>query len=85
MIGCAKAMIVKNIKSSLEPSTSKCFKFVLLPVSFLSSSINEILGKTTVITFLKENKWIKTGISKSNNPQRTDGYKNVIDHKFMLE
>tara|TARA_B110000971_G_scaffold164616_1_gene168511 strand:- start:24 stop:167 length:144 start_codon:yes stop_codon:yes gene_type:complete len=47
--------------------------------------MNEILGKMTVTTLLNENKWIKTGISMSNKPQRTDGYKNVIDHKFMLE
>ena len=84
-IGCAKAKMIKNMKSNLEPNTNKCFKLVLLPVSFLSSSMNKILGKITFITFLNENKWIKTGISSNNKPQSTDGYKNVIGYKFMLE
>tara|TARA_B110000967_G_C18568031_1_gene403463 strand:+ start:479 stop:622 length:144 start_codon:yes stop_codon:yes gene_type:complete len=47
--------------------------------------MNEILGKITVTTLLKENKWIKIGISNSPKPQSTDGYKNVINYKFMLE
>ena len=73
------------MKSNLEPNTNKCFKLVLLPVSFLSSSINKTLGKTTLITFLNENKWIKTGMSSNNKLQSTDGYKKVIGYKFMLE